>query len=216
MGRVSTFQPALPARWAPSPDPIDEEKYPPNDTPIVPTIVVTPPPSPDLGAGYHARSTFELDPVYLHPPPYLHPLYHNYLGESRQRCLERRRHQSSWWWTLTAVVLLVITTISLCAMYSTYSSEVRALDDLAAGLARQGSDGGAWTPNVRNGDSTVVPLRFELPRFLEWFTVDRDTLSGTAPVGILGDESPRTRRLSILGVIGVGSRHGKDGDTWYS
>jgi len=175
MSRFSTFRLAWPARWATSLGSIDEEKHLSKDTLIVPTIVITPPPSPAFGYHPHSAGTSwlisEPDPLYLHPPLYLRPLYHNYLRTSRHRSLESRRRKGSWWWTLTAVILLLITSISLHGLYSIHSSEGRALDGLAAGLARQEPDEGASIPDV-HGDPSVVFFHFELPRFLEWLAVD--------------------------------------------
>ena len=111
--------------------------------------------------------------------------------------------------------LLLIASISLYGMYVIHSSEGRALDDLAAGLARQEPDEGAWIPNAHNVDSSVVSFRFELPRFLEWLVLDRDALSSAAPINIPEGEMPRARGLSILGVIGASWRSSQDGEGRY-
>ena len=188
---------------------------------MVPTIVITPPPSPDLEVGHHAHSAepswsmYEPNPFYLQPPPYLHFPHRDYLRESRHRSLERHRHEGSLWRTLIAVILLLITSSSLYGMYSLHLSEAQALDDLAAGLARQEPDEGARIPNPHSEYPSVVPFRFELPRFLEWLAVDSDGLDGPTLLENQSDETPRTRGVSILGVIGVVWRHSQAGDAWH-
>ena len=211
MIRFLAFQPGWAARSPTPPDSIDEEKHQSKHISIVPAIVITPPPSPVLGVGHHAHSAgtnWERDLVYLHPPPYLHPLYHNYLRESRHGSLERRR---LWWRTLSTVMLLLIITISLYGMYGTHSSEGRDREDLAAGRARQEP---TWIPNAHASDASAVSFRFEPPRLLKWLAVDRDALSRAAPMGTPDDGTPRTPGLSILGVIGAGWRTRQDGETW--
>jgi len=156
MGSLSRFRYAWPA----PPDSFDEEKHVPMDTLTVPTIVITPPPSPNIGVGHHTHSyetswpISEPNPFYLQPPPYLRPLHHGCLRQSRHRPLMRGHHG---WWTLTLVLILLITSSSLHGMYSINSSGrvARARDKSANEAARQeaveGPDG---------GDSTfILPLR---------------------------------------------------------
>src|SRR5258706_6039347 len=91
MGRLSKFRHAEPARWSTSSDSIDKEKHVSKDTPMVPTIVITPPPSPNFSTSRHAHSNEsswpipEPNPLYLQPSHYLHPSYHGYPRGSRHR-----------------------------------------------------------------------------------------------------------------------------------
>lgn len=168
MSRLSKFRRAWPARRSTSSDSIDEEKRVPEETPLVPTIIITPPPSPNRDHAHRAETGWpisEPNPFYLQPLPYLRPLYHDYLRESRHPSLERRQHKPSWW-TLAAVFLLLIISSSLHNMYSIHSSEAGGRDELAAGLTRQEPDEPARVPPV-DGGSSVVPFRSEMPRFIE-------------------------------------------------
>ena len=171
MGRSSKFRRAWPARWSTSPDSIDKEKHQPKDSALVPTIVITPPPSPNVSARHHAHSDqtnwriHEPNPFYLQPSQYLHPPHYDYPRESRRRSLVRRQ---CGWWTLTAIFFLLIISSSLHDMYIIHLSEARARDESAYGPARQEPDKGTTTPGLVGGHSSSVIARFELPRLLDW------------------------------------------------
>ena len=206
-----------PARWSTSSDSSDEEKRVPKDIPLVPTILITPPPSPTRQHAHPAEtawSTSKPNPFYLYPPPYLRPLHHDYLNEPRHRSLERRHHKGSWW-TLAAVFLLLILSSSLHSMYSIHSSEARERDGLAAGLTRQEPDEPTRALPVDSG-SSVVPFRFELPRFLEWLAVDRKGLgSPTLMEDHRDDTLAGTQGAPIPGIIGAGRRPRQGRDVRY-
>ena len=160
------------ARWPPPSDSIDEEKGISKYTPVVPTIVITPPLSPNIGAGQaHSYETSwpisEPNPFYLQPPQYLLPLHNDCRRELRHRSLVRGRHG---WRTLTSVLILLMLSSSLHGVYSTQLSEARTRDISANGRARQEAGEGAWTPNPVSGDPSFVSLRFELPQFFDWLT----------------------------------------------
>ncbi len=171
MGRLSKFRRAWPARWSTSSDSIDKEKHVSKDTPIVPTIVITPPSSPNFSTGHDAHSIesswpiSEPNPLYLQPTHYLHPPHNGYPRESRHRSLVRRQHG---WWILTAVFFLLIISSSLHGMYSIHLSEAGARNESADGPARQEPEEGAWIPGPVGGQSSFVIYRFQLPRFLDW------------------------------------------------
>jgi hypothetical protein len=154
--------------------PCDEEKHVSKYTPAVPTIIITPPSSPIISAGHHAHSAktswpiSEPNPLYLHPMHYIQPLHRDLPRESRHRSFERRQREGPRWWTLTAVLLLLIISSSLHGMYSIHSSEARACNESAHGLARQEPEEGACIPNPVDGGHSLASFRFELPRFFEW------------------------------------------------
>lgn len=171
MGRSSKFRRTWPARWSTSLDSIGEEKHLPRDTPSVPTIVITPPPSPNVSTGHQARSDEtswpipEPNPFYLQPSHYLHPLHHGYPIESRHRSLVRRH---CGWWTLTAIFCLLIISSSLHDMYIIHLSEARTRDESAYGPARQEPDKGARISDPVGNHSSFIISRVELPRLLDW------------------------------------------------
>lgn len=170
MGHLSNVRRA---RWPAPSDSIDEEKAVSKYIPVVPTIVITPPPSPNISSGQQAHShetswpISEPNPFYLQPPPYLLPLHNDCRRESRHRSLVRGQHG---WRTLIAVLILLIISSSLHGMYSIHLSEARTRDISTNGRARQEAGEGALTPNPVSGDSSVVSLRFELPQFFDWLT----------------------------------------------
>ena len=168
MGRSSKCRPA---RWSTSSDSNDKEKHVSKDIPMVPTIVITPPPSPSFSTSHHAHSNesswpiSEPNPFYLQPSHYLHPSYHGHPRESRHRSLVRRQHG---WWALTAVFFLLIISSSLHGMYISHLSEARARNESIHRPARQEPEEEVWIPDPVGGHSSIVTHRFELPRFLDW------------------------------------------------
>jgi hypothetical protein len=217
MSRLSSFRYPWPARSTSS-ESFDEEKHVSKDIPTIPTIIITPPPSLDLAAGNHAlsaESIFAPDPFYLQPPLHPHLRLYDYLRKSQHPALERRQ-QKGLRWTLIAMFLLLLISSSLHGVYITNASDARASDDSEDGLVYQEPDEGtAWDPHPLGGDSPIVSFRFELPRFLEWLAADPDVFGRPTPKDDHGSDTPGTRRVSILGVIGVGWRPRDDGDAWY-
>ena len=171
MGRSSKFRRAWPARWSTSPDSIDEEKHLPNGTALVPTIVITPPPLPNVSAGHQAHSDQtswpipKPNPFYLRPSHYLHPLHPGYPRESRHRSLVRRQ---CGWWALTAILFLLMISSSLHDIYIIHLSEARAREESAYGPARQEPDKGARISDPVGNHSSFIISRVELPRLLDW------------------------------------------------